>query len=308
MYKLVKTIILGSDVTGNIGVNTNYRSTMGYDDTSKTISVKVEKLVKEDLTRDETTTTNITYQVVAEREFTVSDFMRQGDHNSWCVDFDVTTETITEPLNVLVWGDEQRAKNPTLRFNDLRAALTARYSVDLLPLFILKSLDNIDSFDHSLLTFLVPKHTETSTLYDTIITNTDVEEMTYERRSEWFNSELTPHIQIEVLDLENNVVATPTKTNNHVSAARDNNYAVTLPVADSYKLRYTFDKPHFADTPNTYTVTVVNGNVNKNRIVIGAGTEDIILSSAHLTSGDFTKVKLNIGLFQSFSELWITYE
>lgn len=306
MYKLVKTIILGSDITGAIGINTNYRSTMGYNDTSKTISVKVEKLVKEDLTREESAP--ITYEVVAEREFAVSDFIRQGDHNSWCVDFDVTTETITDPLNILVWGDEQRAKNPAFRFNDLRAGLTARYSIDLLPLFILKSLDNIDSFDHSLLTFLVTKPAETVSAYDTVITNTDVEEMTYEQRSAWFNTEITPHITIQVLDLEDTVVATPFKTNTHPSAARDNNYTVTLPVADAYKLRYTFDKPHFGDTPNTYNVTVINGNVNKNRIVIGAGTEDLILNSSYLVAGDYTKVKLNIGLLQSFSELWITYE
>ena len=306
MYKIIKTVILGSDVTGTIGVNSNYRSTMGYDTASKTISVKVEKLTREDLTRDEAPT--ITYETVAEREFTVSDFLRQGDHNQWCVDFDVTTQTITDPLNILVWGEEQRVKNPQFRFNDLRAGLTARYSFDLLPLFILKSFDNIDSFDHSLLTFLVPKSDENTGDYDTIITNTDVEEMTFEQRSLWFETEITPLVEIQVLDLENTVIAIPTKPNNHPSASKDNDYVVTLPVADAYKLRYTFTKPNFKDTPNTYNVSVINGNVNKNRIVIGDGTEDIILNSSFLTAGDFTKVKLNLGLLVSFSELWITYE
>lgn len=315
MYKIVKTIILGSDVTGNIGVNVNYRNTMGYNTTTKTILVKVEKLIKDDLTREESPT--VTYETVAEREFTVSDFVRQGDHNSFCVDFDVATQTITDPLNLLVFGEEQRIKNSNFKFSDLRSAITARYSFELLPLFILKSFDDIDSFEHSLLTFLVPKHTEDTSSYDTILTNSDVEEMTFEQRSDYFNNELLPRIEVQILDLEDQVIATPTKivstsapvgtTAIIINPIFENRLTVTLPVANAYKIRYTFTRPNFKDTTNTYTVSVINGNVNKNRIVVAEGTEDIILNSTYLTAGDFTKVKLNIGLYMSFAELFITY-
>lgn len=306
MYKIIKTKILASDVTGASGVNTNYRTTMGYNDTSKSISVKVEKLIREELTREEVAP--VSYVTVTEREFTVSDFLRQGDHNSWCVDFDVTTETITEPLNLLVFGDAQRIKNPEFKYKDLRSAVTARYSSDLLPLFILKSFDNIDSFDHSLLTFLVVESEET-TAYDTVIINSDVEEMNFQQRSDYFDAELTPRIEIQVLDLEDQLVATPTKvvTNNRPDSLQHSDYSVTVPVADAYKIRYTFIRKNFQDTTNVYDVTVINGNVNKNRIVVGSGTEDIILTSTYLTAGDFTKIKLNVGLYMAFSELWITY-
>jgi hypothetical protein len=292
MYKIFKTKILASTITGNIGVNSNFRVTMGYDETTKVISVKIDKVIRPELTREEEV--DFTYELIAERDFTEVDFPRVGDHNNWFVDYDVVNNIITTPVQTSTWVESERVKDKNFTWKNVRETLTARYSNDLIPLFALKSFDNggVVGFDHSILTFFVSEET---------VVTTAGEELTPVERDAWFDQNIIPRITFEVRNTAGDLVSASI-----VEAAR-NQYTLQLPPADSYAVTIVVAKPTFPETTNLYNVDVINGNANKSRIAIGDGTAEIIVNTSNLAVGDYTKVKLNLGLFISFAELWITY-
>jgi hypothetical protein len=305
MYKLLKTQIEASTVTEKIGINYNIRPTMGYDATTKQISVKIEKIAKPDLTREEDV--EVTYELLKERTFIVADFPAIKDHNNWIVEYDVINNVINDPISSWKLIADKRLTDPSFTFGHFREYLNSRWSEEIVPLFSLKSFDTSSDFTHSVLTFWVNQDDDSTTKYDTILKNKSVELMTIEQRDVYLD-EFIPKVSFVVKTTDDVSVGTvtavpPSKTGGTIF----NNYTVTLPAADLYKIEITVAKEKFGDTPNTYNLTTVNGNINKNRIQIGAGTFELVLNCSGLPAGDFSKIKMNLGEFASFAELWITF-
>jgi len=306
MYKLLKTHIQTSTVTEKIGINYNVRPTMGFDEKTQEIKVRIDKVAKPDLTRE--ADVELTYELLKERTFTVADFPAVTDHNNWTVEYDVVNNIISDPISIWELIKAKRATDPTFVFGDFREYLNSRWSEDLTPLFSVKSFDPISDFSHSVLAFWVNQDDDTTTKYDTVLTNDgSVELMTIEQRDAYISS-FIPKISFAVKTADDVSVGTvtavpPSKTGGTIF----NNYTVTLPAADLYKIEITVAKEKFGDTRNTYNLTTVNGNINKNRIQSGDGTFEILLNSSGLVATDYVKLKLNLGDFTSFAELWITF-
>lgn len=130
-----------------------------------------------------------------------------------------------------------------------------------------------------------------------------------------------------------------TEENPYTSPIGGNRFKVQLPVADYYNVRASFDTYYPDKTlPVEFDVTCVNGISNKSRLVAGGydkdrfaagqetnqniinyrnqhdqsgssrtlnGVDSLRIATNGLVSGDFIKLKLNIGEFYSYSELWI---
>lgn len=317
MYKLLKTQIEASTVTEKIGINYNIRPTMGYDATTNQISVKIEKIAKPDLTREEDV--EVTYELLKERTFTVADFPAIKDHNNWIVEYDTVNNVINDPISSWKLIADKRLTDSSFTFGHFREYLNSRWSEDLIPLFSVKSVDAIADFSHSVLAFWVNQDDDTTTKYDTVLTNNSVELMTLEQRDVYIDS-FIPKVSFIVKTTDDVVVGTITsddptlpdsatieRNNSSRNGIIFNNYKVTLPAADAYKIIGTIAKSKFGTTPNTYNLTTVNGTINKNRIVVGAGTFEFLLNCSGLPAGDFSKIKMNLGEFASFAELWITF-
>lgn len=295
MFKIIKTPVIAAEGTDKIGINSNYRSTIGYNATTKTVSVLVEKLVKEDLTREEDAP--VVYEEVASRNFTSSDFLQTTDHMSWFVEFDVETGVISDPIETLEWSKTLPTRNSFFHHGGLQTAYAARYSDALLPLFYINSFNKqLTDFSGSLLQIWHAPNT---------VINATADEMTNMEKHAWLRDNVISEVSFEILDSAGApVTATPALQGNTLK----NQYSVTLPVADEYTIRHIFTKPNFGGVQNTYDVVVVNGSSTKNRIVVGEGQSDVIINTRGLSAGEFTKVKTNCGKFFGFSELWITYE
>lgn len=306
MYKILKTHIQASTVTEKIGINYNVRPTMGFNEETQEITVRIDKVAKPDLTRE--ADVEVTYELLKERTFTVADFPAVGDHNNWIVEYDVVNNIITDPISTWELVNKERKLNPSFTFGNVREFLTARWSEDLIPLMSLKTFDSTTDFSHSVLTFWVNQDDDTTTKYDTVLTNDgSVQLMTNEERDAYLST-FIPKITFAVKNADDESVGTvtaaePQKTGGTIF----NNYTVTLPAADLYKLEITVAKEQFPSTTNTYTLSTINGNINKNRIEVGDGTFEILLNSSGLAAGDYIKFKMNLGEFTSFAELWITF-
>jgi hypothetical protein len=113
-----------------------------------------------------------------------------------------------------------------------------------------------------------------------------------------------------------------------------NQYKVSLPVADTYNVRVVFTR-HLGDhisngrsINNSFDINMVNGVCNKTRLVAGlteanaaimltqhnakplgqstfSGLDNVRISTNGLVAGGFVKLKLNLGNFKSYAELWI---
>ena len=302
MFKIIKTpIISGSETSQTIGVNSNYKITMGYNPTTKVISVDVQVAKKQDLNRDETLLPT-TFEDVASREFTAADFPKSSDHTGWFVDYDVTTNTITDPVETLKWSSQQPRRNSTYHMGQMQSDFLNRYSDKLIPLFMIKCFDkqSVD-FEACVLSFWFHE-TEGGHPADTVITNSDAEVMTVQEKHAYLGSNIVPEVTFKVFDSNGVEVTAP------LTKVARSQYKVTLPVSNSYTVKHIFSKPNFGDVLNVYNIEVVNGTANKTRIVVGDGESNVLLNTSGLSAGDFTKVKTHIGDFFGFSELWITYE
>lgn len=295
MFKIIKTPVLAAEGTEKIGINSNYRNTIGYNATTKTISVVVEKIVREDLTREEEAP--VVYEEVASKNFTPNDFPQTTDHMSWFVEFDVETGKISDPIESLEWSKNLPNRNAFFHHGGLQTAYAARYSDVLLPLFYINSFNKeLTDFSGSLLQIWQAPNT---------VINATADEMTNMEKHAWLRDNVISEVSFEILDSAGvPVTATQSLQGNTLK----NQYSVTLPVADEYTIRHIFTKPNFTDVQNTYEVVVVNGSSTKNRIVVSEGQSDVIINTRGLAAGDFTKVKTNSGKFFGFSELWITYQ
>lgn len=301
MYKIIKTKIIASSVTGTIGVNPNIRVTMNYDDDTKVVSVKIDKIIRPDLSREEETP--LTYETINERNFTEADFIRAGDNNNWFVDYDVINNIIIEPKQTSDFVIEQRKIDKNFTFGNLVETLAGRYTSDLLPLFTIKSFDDISGFDHSVLTFYYDDE------YTVISSNAD--DLDTVSRREWIESNIVSDITYEVRNANDELVSESIYRANQEGVQSLSNtksaWKLNLPIAELYNVRIKVTKPQFGETQNLYDVVVINGNSNKSRVYIGDGVADIVVNTSNLAVGDYTKIKLNLGLYNSFSELYITY-
>lgn len=335
MHKLIKTKITGFDNIENspLGVNSNYRTTMGYDSSSETINVKVEKLIRPDLTRDESP--EITYQIVDEKSFVKSDFAQTQDCMAWQVDFDIKAEKILSPLDVYAFTST--IANGSSFHRVMWRKIKERYSSDtLVPLFTLDSFyKNDETFSTSVLQFHIADVEGTAS--DTIIINDNVEEKTQAEKIEYCVTKINTHVFYEILDSDDNVISSmlnPSEYPQQALSAREvaihsrggNQYRVALPNASEYKIKVVFSRElSDKNISNVFNINTVNAVSNKTRITSGvkegqttypgisrqndptvrfAGFE-VIKVSASLDSGDYFKVKLSVGDFYSYSELWV---
>ena len=173
--KLFKQTILGN-TDGSIGINQNYRTSFGYTDDG--ILVKVEKIIKPDLTRieniDSEVAPEITFETVAEKTFTPSDFPKTTDHIVWYVDFDVATESITKPKQLL------DLINNSTPIYDIWVTYNNLHNPDLLPLFTLQNFDRLaEGFDKTVLRVFLDTENPTP-LLNSVIINGDFEAATAE--------------------------------------------------------------------------------------------------------------------------------
>lgn len=127
--------------------------------------------------------------------------------------------------------------------------------------------------------------------------------------------------------------------NNEVSNLGGNQYKIQLPVQDRYNVRVIFSTEYTNKTlPVNFDVNCINGLCNKSRVICGGfdkdrfnagqetnqniiayksqhdtngsrktlnGVDSVIINTTGLVAGDYVKFKLNLGEFQSYSELWI---
>jgi hypothetical protein len=113
-----------------------------------------------------------------------------------------------------------------------------------------------------------------------------------------------------------------------------NQYKVSLPVKDVYTVRVVYTRhlgdhiPNGRTIPCTFDVRCVNGVTNKTRSISAyteasravmltqhnakpesqqtfSGLDNILISITGLVPGDYTKLKLDLGEYQSYAELWI---
>jgi hypothetical protein len=337
MYKLIKTKITGFDNLEDspIGLNANYKATMGYDSATETINVKVEKIIRPDLTRDEEV--EVSYQIVDEKSFAKADFVQTKENMAWQVDFDVQSEKITTPLDVYAYTST--IATGSLFHRVMWRKVKERYSSEtLLPLLTVDSFyKEAEGFDLCTLQFHVADNP--GELSDTVITNADVEEMTQAEKISYVLDMINTHVFYEIYDENDNLLSSilnPSDHSQQAVAAREgepikakggNQYRVALPNASVYKVKVVFYRD-VADKvlSNQFDVSCVNAISSKSRVSSGlkdgqtsypgfvrpgtdgnsrfAGFETVKLT-ASLDSGDYIKLKLSLGDFYSYSELWI---
>lgn len=341
MYKIIKTKITGFDdrEDSSIGVNVNYRATMGYDSVSQTINVKVEKVVRPDLTRDESPT--VEYEIIDERSFTKADFNQTKDNMAWQVDFDVKTEKILAPLDVYAYTST--IATGSLFHRVMWRKIKERYNENLLPLFTLDSFyKEAEGFSLSTLQFYVADVEGTAS--DTIISNQDAELMTQAEKLFFLASIVDTRVSYEIYDSNDQLLSSPIASKNpqyqqtalakRPDAAESdmggNQFKVSLPNASSYKIKVIFSRGILnKQVSNIFDVTCINAISNKSRLFSGikdggptshpgftrpsvdgstprfCGLENLTLTTTDLAAGDFIKLKLSVGDFYSYSELWI---
>ena len=111
MLKLFKTVIRPNEGAETYARDSKHRVTMGYNDETKTISVKVDEVIapnpdlSDDLPENTSTVlrdphTTADYQQIVTREFTAADFLMKTDNNKWIVEYDAKSKTISEPIDV----------------------------------------------------------------------------------------------------------------------------------------------------------------------------------------------------------------
>lgn len=338
MYKLIKSKILGNaEKSATTSYNPNYRSTMGYNNATNTITIKVEKLIREDLTREQDVA--ISYETVDEKSFTKADFIQTKDLMAWCVDFDVTTEKILAPFNVYAYTSTL-ASGSTYHYG-LWNQISMRYSQDLMQLFTVDSFyKNVSDFSLSTLQFHVVTDEETTS--KTVLTNTDVQEMTQPEKHNFIVQQINTLVFYEIFDESDNLVSSivnyspypqilsPGVVTLPARSLYGNRYRASLPNAAQYKVKVLFHNDLLDKTISAkFDVVSINSIASKTRVDSGikdtelqsysggpfntvdihgnarfAGSETIKLT-LNLESGDYTKLKLSVGDFHSYSELWI---
>lgn len=321
MLKIFKSIIKGNLDTETYARDTNHRVTMGYDADTQTIKVKVEKVLppnpdlSEDLPEDTPTVlrephTSADFVLATERDFTPQDFVRTSDNCKWIVEYNSTTNTISDPIEVYeiakqyINGSDSHEKI-YYNLNNYRY----QPADSLSPLFVLDSFyKSAEGFSGSAICFFVEDFA--SDIMDTILEIPAEQVQTVEPKEYefWVQYNIRPAIGFEILDADGKIVASPlqsvaqearsstTATIQAVSprdetgvsagivgpnlgaGASGNRFKVQLPVSDSYSIRVLSGSRYWKQTGANATATfiteTVNGIANKTRLSLPNYTPD----------------------------------
>ena len=122
------------------------------------------------------------------------------------------------------------------------------------------------------------------------------------KNNDWTGVNLVPKITFTIKDEQNETVnATLTA---RTDQQRFGHYRTSLP-AGIYNIQVNVNKPAYSTLNNRYDLSSINGIINKNRIDINSGSVSVQLNISGLQAGETSKLKLNLGKFSSFGELWI---
>lgn len=310
MLRICKTPILGYEANEVIhyGVNYNYRTVMGYDQETKTIHARVEKVVKPDLTRDENV--EVSYVTVDEREFTEKDFLKPTDNMMWVVDFDVESEKIKDPLDVLEYTKQFAAYDENAHLN-VYMYIDKRFSSNtLLPLFAIEDFyKQTTGFATAIITYYVNDTTiisPTTWTQQDEVPKTVVKEVSFREKNSW-NATMRTNVFFEILNQDGSVNAdvdvTPTldiRTDYYdnsvdspaqaVANILGNQFEVTLPKSDLYKVRVNyFNMVKNKDLSVRFDVRCINGISSKDRLNSGI--------KAGQTAPDYTPISAAVEQF-----------
>ena len=378
MLKLFKTIIKGNVGTETYERDAKHRMTMGYDTVSNVIKVKVEEVIPpnpdldEELPEDTATVlrdphTTADFKVVAERDFTEADFVMKSDNYKWIVEYDSSTKTISDPIDVYEISKQYVTNSVShekiyYNLNEYRYQTTST----LTPLFVLDSyFKEAAGFEWSTLCFFVEDLS--LDVMDTIIENpADTVQLVSPKEYEfWCQYNNRTAAVFEVLDADGKVLSSAFQSLKPAEKAAGfvpltqvrppdlsdvspslnipetplsgNRFFVKLPAADTFNIRVMFgNRVHniIGTRPSvTFDVQCVNAVSNKTRIVskydpadpnvyvqefiekhnhpadkmttVFAGADGLVVQTPGLVTGDYFKVKLNLGQFTSWAELWV---
>lgn len=361
MLKIFKILVTGIEGQDGIGINSTVRTTMGYDETKKEISLLVEKVNLPEVPTDKTIElrdphTTATFTTLLSRTFTPDDFPKTSELKRWQVDYDVIKNELVI-FDAYEYGLTKITGSQSGR--KIARFVKERYTQDLIPLF---ALDNVyksaTDFDASVLTFYTDE--VGLDINDTILTGAavDAETVTQQEKEFWLVGNVNTVVYFEVLDSDGKILSSNIPTMNPAAKATGfvtqtfmnidtdnvlpegrnpagNQYKVSLPVSDQYDVRIVYSRhlgEFIADgrtIPQTYDITCINGVCNKSRSVCGgfnqnnkaimeeqhtaksagtgtlSGLDNVRISTNGLVAGDFVKLKLNLGNFKSYAELWI---
>lgn len=301
--KLIQTPVTKNTGADSIGVNPNIRITQGY--SSNTISVKVEKVLRPELTRDEEV--EFSYETLIERTFTPEDFPMRTDHNAFYLEYNALTNSF-EILDVLSFGEINRFNKVSYHNTNLHSDIINRYNENLLPILYVKTFDAVATgFDCSLISFYTQNPQESA---KTIILNSDVEEMSDNERQLWVNANLVSYLSFTIKNEDGSQIVDAEQTGefglNQLGQpnTKTNKYRVNLPAA-KYTIEVNVVKTLYPENPNRYDIRIVNGYVNKTQVYTGAGSFNVKLDISELDVGDFSKLKFDLGQFKTFAQLWV---
>ena len=335
MLKILKTPILGNEDTDIVAQNSNYKTTIGFDDATETIAVKIEKVVREDLNRDEHAP--VTYETLTERSYTKSDFVKQVDNNIWFVEYDCNSNQLSDPIKVWEYT-AQFAVSDSPSHTKVGQFLNARVGSTKIPVFLLEDFYKSSiGFSTSVLTYYFAESPEgePAAVSNTVINN-DAEEVSLMDKFKYSIGQQT-HAFFEILNADGTVDEEKTLSLSQVglqvggsglSKVRGNNFSVNLPAAEEYKIRVTFTRGlEDKSIPVKFDVRTINGVSSKDRLIaasvvdkpcgdysyLGDGYQDFVSSryvsydnvviSNKLEAGDNIKFKLDCGSQFSYAEL-----
>lgn len=359
MLKIFKVLITGIEDQDGIGINTTVRTTMGYDQSAKEISVLVEKVVLPEIPTDRSVElrdphTTATFTTLLSKTFTVEDFPKTGEFKRWQVDYDVIKNELVI-FDAYEYSLDKITGSQSAR--KVGRFVKERYNSDLIPLF---ALDNVyksaADFTASVLTFYTDE--QGLEINDTILTGAaaDAEIVTQQEKEFWMVSNVNTTVYFEVLDTDGKILSSvvPTVKNeakssnfvtqsllnldeNHILPSgkfdAGNQYKVSLPVAEAYDIRIVYSR-HLGDfiadgrsIPAKFNIETVNGLCNKSVSISAfnvsqrdemlsqhtartenpsfSGLDNVRINTFGLATGDYIKLKLNLGNFKSYAELWI---
>lgn len=365
MLKIFKVLVTGIEGQDGIGINSTIKTTMGYDEVSKEISVLVERVNLPEVPTDKSVElrdphTTATFTTLLSRTFTPDDFPKTSEMKRWQVDYDVVKNELVI-FDAVEYGLTKITNSQSGR--KIARFVKERYNLDLIPLF---ALDNVYKsavdFTASVLTFYTDE--QGLDINDTVLIDdaVDAETVTQQEKEHFMVGNINTNIIFEILDADGKIVSSTAQksakpaslianpipmtamnldpdntTAEQIIADGGNQFKVSLPAADSYNVRIMFQRhlhdllPSSRTMPVTFDINCVNGVCNKTRTTAKGydplnldalasaynedhitgprpslvGVDNVVVNTTGLIAGDYVKLKLNLGNFKSYAELWI---
>lgn len=219
MLKLFKTVIRPNEGVEAYERDSKHRVTMGYDSVTKEIHVKMEEVIapnpnlSEDLPEDTPTVLREPHEisdfiVVAERTFTEADFVKKTDNSKWFVEYDGSTKTISDPVDV--YEVAKQYVNGSNSHEKIYYNLNEyRWQSDptKVPLFVLDSFyKQLSGFSGSTVCFFVEDLQVN--LLDSVLEGdaANAQEVTPKEYEYWIQYNVKPALGFEILDAEGKII------------------------------------------------------------------------------------------------------